>query len=61
MKDRRRRAPVALHPNLPALHRRQVERLKAALNDLLIRDDAAELLREPIEKVVLVPGADLTQ
>ena len=47
--------PVALHPNLPELYRRQVERLEAALNDPLIRDEAAEVLRDLIEKVVLVP------
>jgi site-specific DNA recombinase len=49
--------PVALHPNLPALYRRQVERLEAALNDPLIRDEAAEVLRDLIQKVVLVPRA----
>jgi site-specific DNA recombinase len=48
--------PVALHPNLPALYRRQVERLEAALNDPMIRDEAAEVLRELIEKVVLLPA-----
>lgn len=47
--------PVALHPNLPALYWRQVERLEAALNDPLIRDEAAEVLRDLTEKVVLMP------
>ena len=46
-----------MHPNLSALYRRQVERLEAALNDPLIRDEAAEVLRDLIEKVVLVPRA----
>ena len=50
--------PVALHPNLPELYRRQVERLEAALYDPLVRDEAAEVLRELIEKVVLLPRAD---
>ena|SRR5437868_13173181 len=49
--------PVQLHPNLPELYRRQVERLEAALNDPMIRDEAAEVLRELIEKVVLQPRA----
>ena len=49
--------PVALHPNLPELYRRQVARLEAALNDPLIRDEAAEVFRELIEKVVLVARA----
>ena len=52
-----RAPPVALHPNLPELYRRQVERLEAALNDPLIRDEAAEVLRDLIEKVGLVPRA----
>ncbi len=47
--------PIALHPNLPELYRRQVERLEAALNDPIIRDEAAEVLRELIAKVVLMP------
>ena len=50
--------PVALQPNLPELYRRQVEQLEAALNDRLIRDEAAEVLRELIEKVLLVPRAE---
>ena len=50
--------PVALHPNLPELYRRQVERLEAALYDPLVRDEAAEVLRELIEKVVLLPRAE---
>jgi hypothetical protein len=50
--------PVALHPNLPELYRRQVARLEAALNDPLVRDEPAEVLRELIEKVVLLPRAD---
>ena len=48
---------MALHPICRSSTGAQVERLEAALNDPLIRDEAAELLRELIEKVVLVPRA----
>ena len=43
--------------NLPALYRRQVERVEAALNEPLVRDEGAEVLRELIEKVVLLRRA----
>ena len=43
--------------DLPGLGQSQVERLEAALNDPVIRDKAAEVLRELIEKVMLLPRA----
>jgi site-specific DNA recombinase len=47
--------PVRLHPKLPEIYRRLVEELHHALNDPLIRDEAAETLRGLITKIVLTP------
>jgi site-specific DNA recombinase len=50
--------PVRLHPNLAQLYRRQVEQLQLALQEPSIRDEALEILRGPIERVVIHPAAD---
>src|SRR5262249_47994030 len=51
-------APVRLHPNLPEIYRRQVAELECALNDPLVRDEAAEAIGDLIERVVLTPRTD---
>ena len=50
--------PVRLHPNLGQLYRRQVEHLHEALDDPTLRDEALEVLRGLVERVVLHPTAD---
>ena len=51
-------SPVRLHPNLPQVYRRKVERLHEALADPALRDEALCLLRGLIERVVLHPAGD---
>ena len=48
--------PVRLHPNLPELYRKQVARLRDALADPLIREEAVEQLRRLLTKVTVRPG-----
>ena len=50
--------PVRLHPNLPQLYRQKVVQLHEALQDPSIRDQAVELLRGLLSKVLpqLVAG-----
>ena len=45
-----------IHPNLPKMYRDKVERLEEALNDDGIRDEAAEVIRGLVERVVLTPS-----
>ncbi|MEQ9639809.1 MAG: hypothetical protein RIM84_07260 [Alphaproteobacteria bacterium] len=45
-----------VHPKLAEVYRRQVERLEAALNESMVRPEAAEALRALIDKIVLKPG-----
>ena len=47
--------PVRLHPNLAHLYRRKVEQLQEALNHPEIRDEAIQVLRGLLERVVLAP------
>jgi len=47
--------PIRLHPNLALLYRKKVERLHEALNQPEIRDEAIEVLRSLLERVVIAP------
>jgi site-specific DNA recombinase len=47
--------PVRLHPNLAQVYRRQVERLQDTLNEPEIRDEAIEVLRGLVERVIIGP------
>ena len=51
-------APVALHPNLPALYRRKVEELEAVLADPELGPEAMEAIRPMITRIVLTPRAE---
>ena len=46
---------VDLHPNLPALYRRKVHELQASLNSPTVRQEASEILRSLIERVLIHP------
>ncbi len=48
-------APVALHPNLPALYRRKVEELELLLADAELGVEAMEAIRSTISRIVLTP------
>ncbi len=48
---------IRLHPNLAQLYRRKVERLQESLNDPEIRDEAIQILRGLLERV-LIASAD---
>ena len=48
-------APVALHPSLPQLYRRKVERLESLLADPELAGEAMEAIRALIERIVLTP------
>jgi site-specific DNA recombinase len=54
-------SPVRLHRNLAQVYRSRVERLQEALADPEIRDEAFEILRGLIERVVVHPGDDRPQ
>jgi hypothetical protein len=47
-----------LHPNLPEIYRRKVATLAEALADEAIQDEAFELIRSLIDKIVLVPEGE---
>ena len=51
---------VLVHPNLPELYRRKVRELEQLLETDAARDEARELIRSMIDRVVLTPreGAD---
>jgi site-specific DNA recombinase len=49
--------PPMLHPHIADIYRRKVADLEAALNDSLLRTEAAAALRSLIDKVELYPGA----
>ena len=55
-------APAAqqplLHPNLAETYRRKVAALAEALADEAVRDDAFELIRSLLDKIVLVPEGE---
>ena len=50
--------PVRLHPNLAQVYRAKVERLREALADPGLRDEALGILRGLIERVVVHPGEE---
>ena len=50
--------PVRLHPNLAKAYRNKVGQLHVALADPAIRDEAFEILRGLINRVVVHPGDD---
>jgi hypothetical protein len=47
---------VRLHPNLAQIYRRKIERLQHALNDPEIRDEAIQVLRSLLDRVVIAPA-----
>lgn len=49
---------VRLHPNLAEVYRLKVAELEIALNDQSIKDEAGEILRSLIDRVVLTPAAE---
>jgi hypothetical protein len=49
---------LRIHPNLQNLYERKVRELEQALNDDSIRNEASELLRSLIDRVVLKSAAD---
>ncbi|WP_346327410.1 recombinase family protein [Iodidimonas sp. SYSU 1G8] len=49
--------PIILHPNLPELYARQIAALTANLNDPAVKDEAGDVLRSLIEKIVVLPGS----
>lgn len=50
--------PIALHPGLADIYARKVSDLVSSLNEDGTREEAADLLRGLIEKIVLQPDAD---
>ena len=46
---------MALHPSLPQLYRRKVERLESLLADPELAGEAMEAIRALIERIVLTP------
>ena len=49
------RTPIQLHPKLSEVYREQVARLEDALNEDTIKDEAGEILRRLIDRIVLTP------
>ena len=47
-----------LHPNLAEVYRSKVAALHDALTDEVMRDEAFELIRSLLEKIVLVPDGE---
>ena len=47
-----------LHPNLAEVYRSKVAALQDALTDEVMRDEAFELIRSLVDKIVLVPEGD---
>ena len=46
---------VSVHPNLATVYRRKVEELETLLEDVSHKDEAMELIRSLIERIVLTP------
>ncbi len=46
---------ISVHPNLAAVYRRKVEELESLLDDAQHKDEAMELIRSLIDKIVLTP------
>lgn len=56
------RPRVYIHPRLPEVYARQIERLETSLNDPALRLEAAEILRSLIARIELRPrgnGSDV--
>ena len=51
-----REEPVLLHPNMAQFYRKQVSQLRQALTDEDCRTEAAALMRDLIDKIVLMPA-----
>jgi site-specific DNA recombinase len=49
-------APIYIHPNLPVLYAKIVKNLGEALDDKGVRNEAAQIIRNLVDKVVLSPG-----
>ncbi len=49
-------APIYIHPNLPALYAKIVKNLGKALDDKGVRNEASQIIRNLVDKVVLSPG-----
>ncbi|WP_152568952.1 hypothetical protein [Microvirga sp. BSC39] len=47
---------ISVHPNLAAVYRKKVEALESLLEDAAHKDEAMELIRSLIEKIVLTPS-----
>jgi len=50
---------VRLHPGLPALYRKKIENLTAALNEPRTAAQAGEIIRNLIDRIVLTPADGL--
>ena len=46
---------ISVHPNLAAVYQRKVEELESLLEDAAHKDEAMELIRTLIDKIVLTP------
>jgi site-specific DNA recombinase len=53
--------PIRLHPNIAQTYREKVERLHEVLADPGLREEATEILRGLIERVVIHPAGDSFQ
>jgi site-specific DNA recombinase len=56
--DRPAPSPVRLHPNLAEVYRTKVAELHRALEDPSIRDEALQILRGLVERIVITPAAE---
>ena len=51
-------SPIRLHPNLAQIYRQKIEQLHHALSDPAIRDEAVQILRGLIDRIVVQPAGD---
>ncbi len=49
---------LRIHPNLPALYRRKVERLQEALSEAATQAEASEIIRSLIDRIELTPAGE---
>ena len=49
---------IHLHPKLPDIYRKKVEKLEEALNSESLRDEAMALVRSLVDRIVLTPLGD---
>ena len=54
-------SPVRLHPNLAQIYGQKIEQLHHALSDPAIRDEAVQILRGLIDRIVIQPAGDETE